>query len=212
MTVIAAVVASGEALPPILLFDTKTVKESHLRYCDREVILKGTGTGWSSSEIFVEWVEQVLVPRLNPLCNPYNKIVLFLDGSRTHLGVRGLTVCKKAGVPVVLFPSHTTDRIQPLDRALFRGVKCRYRQLQNNFIKSNLGRSPGVARFVSFAEQAWYQTVSSRQQSTNSGDRDSSARSSDRPDIVIQTTSILQSTDRITTEHRQNYERIISDY
>ena len=56
--------------------------------------------------------------------------------------------------------------------------------------------------------------VSSRQQSTNSGDRDSSARSlaSDRPDNVIQTTSILQSTDRITTEHRQNHERIISDY
>ena len=66
VTVFAAVVASGEALPPTLLFDTKTVKGSHLRYCDREVILKGTGTGWSSSEIFVEWVEQVLVPRLSP--------------------------------------------------------------------------------------------------------------------------------------------------
>ena len=62
VTVIAAVVASGEALPPTLLFDTKTVKGSHLRYYDREVILKGTGTGWSSSEIFVEWEEQVLVP------------------------------------------------------------------------------------------------------------------------------------------------------
>ena len=45
VSVIAAVVATGEALPPTLLFDTKTVKGSHLRYCDREVILKGTGTG-----------------------------------------------------------------------------------------------------------------------------------------------------------------------
>ena len=158
VTVIAAVVASGEALPPTLLFDTKTVKGTHLRYSEREVILKGTGTGWSSSEIFVEWVEQVLVPRLSLLSNPSNKIVLFLDGSRTHLGVRGLNVCKKAGVSVVLFPSHATDIIKPLDRALFRGVKCRYRQLQDQFIKSNLGRSLGVARFVFFVEQAWYQT------------------------------------------------------
>ena len=158
VTAIAAVVASGEALQPTLLFDTKTVKGGHLRYCDREVILKGAGTGWSSSEIFVELVEQVLIPRLNPLFNLYNKIVLFSDGSRTHLGVRGLTVCKKAGVSVVLFTSHATDIIQPLDRALFCGVKCRYRQLQDNFIKSNLGRSLGVARFVSFVEQAWYQT------------------------------------------------------
>ena len=149
MTAIAAVVASGEALAPTLLFDTKTVKRSHLRYCDREVIIKGTGTGWFSSEIFVEWVEQVMVPRTNPLCKFYDKIVLFLDRSRTHLGVRGLTVCKKAGVSVVLFPSQATDIVQPLDRALFCGVKCRYRQLQDNLIKSNLGRSLGVARFVS---------------------------------------------------------------
>ena len=41
-------------LPPTLLFDTKTVKGSHLTYCNREVIPKRTGTGWSSSEIFVE--------------------------------------------------------------------------------------------------------------------------------------------------------------
>ena len=66
-------------------------------------------------------------------------------------------MCNKAGVSVVLFPSHATDIIQPLDRALFRGVKCRYGQLQDNFIKSNLGRSLGVARFVSFVERAWYQ-------------------------------------------------------
>ena len=158
MTVIVAVVASGEALPPTLLFDTKTVKGSHLRYCDREVILKATGTGWSSSEIFVEWVEQVLVSRLNALSNPYNKIVLFLDCSRTHLGVRGLTVCKKAGVSAVVFPSHATDITQPLDRALFRGVKCQYWKLQDLFVKSNLGRCLGVARFVSFVEEAWYQT------------------------------------------------------
>ena len=52
VTVIAAVVASREALPPTLLFDSKTMKGSHPRYCDREVILKGTGTGWSTSDIF----------------------------------------------------------------------------------------------------------------------------------------------------------------
>ena len=70
VTIIAQVVASGEALPPTVLFDTETVKGCHLRYCEREIILKGMGTGWSSSEIFVEWVEQVRVPRLSPLSNP----------------------------------------------------------------------------------------------------------------------------------------------
>ena len=64
VTVIAAVIARGEALPSSPLFDTKTVKASHLRYCDREVILKGTGTGWSSSEIFVEFIYRTKSPPL----------------------------------------------------------------------------------------------------------------------------------------------------
>ena len=80
VTVMAAVVASAEALRATLLFDTKFVKGSHLRYCGREVILNGTRTGWSGSEIFDGRVQQVLVPRTNPLCNPSHKIVLFLDG------------------------------------------------------------------------------------------------------------------------------------
>ena len=56
--------------------------------------------------------------------------------------------------------------------------------------------------------------VSSRQQSEGSGDHDSSARllANDRPDNVIRRTSIIQSTDRITTELRQNYDRVSNDY
>ena len=54
-------------------------------------------------------------------------------------------MCKEAGVSVVLFPSRATDIVQPLDRALLRGVKCRYGQLKENFIKSNLRRSLGMA-------------------------------------------------------------------
>ena len=63
-------------------------------------------------------------------------------------------VCKEARVSVVLFPSHATDVIQPQNRALFLGVKCRFRKLQDAYISSKIGKSLGVARFVSFVEQA----------------------------------------------------------
>ena len=140
--VIAGVAPSGEALPATLLFDTKTMKGSHLNVCDRQVILKGTGTGWSSSDNFVEWVHEVFLSKMKLLSNLYHKIVLFFDGAGRHLGVRGLTVCKEASVSIVLFPTHATDVIQPLDRALFRRVKHRYRWLHDAYISKQHWQEP----------------------------------------------------------------------
>ena len=52
----------------------------------------------------MEWVEQVLGPRMKPDSNPYYKAAQFVDGSTRHLGVEGGAVCKEAGVSVVFFP------------------------------------------------------------------------------------------------------------
>ena len=54
------------------------------------VTLKGTPDGWSSQDIFLEWVETVLVKETQPLSNPQKCILLLVDGSKTHLTPQGL--------------------------------------------------------------------------------------------------------------------------
>ena len=90
------------------------------------VTLKGMPDGWSSQEVFLEWVETVLVKETQPLSNPQKCILLLVDGSKTHLTLQGLQKMKSLGVEVVVFPPHLTDVIQPLDKAVFRALKASF--------------------------------------------------------------------------------------
>ena len=64
----------------------------------------------------MEWLKEVFVPNARPSENRFKKVLLFLDGSRTHLTVANLKQAKELGVEIVVFPPHMTDVIQPLDR------------------------------------------------------------------------------------------------
>ena len=71
------------------------------------VTRKGTPDGWSSQEVFLEWVETVPVKETQPLSNPQKCILALVDGSKTHLTLKGLQTMKSWGVGVVVFsPSY----------------------------------------------------------------------------------------------------------
>ena len=60
--------------------------------------VKGKPDGSSSQEVFLEWVEAVLVKETQPLSNPQKCILLLVDGSKTHLTLEGLQKMKSWGV------------------------------------------------------------------------------------------------------------------
>ena len=97
------------------------------------VTLKETPDGWSSQEVFLEWVETVLVKETQPLSNPQKCILLLVDGSKTHLTLQGLQKMKSWGVEVVVFPPDLTDVIQPLDKAVFRALKALFRKKEEHW-------------------------------------------------------------------------------
>ena len=106
------------------------------------VTLKGTPDGWSSQEVFLEWVEAVFVKETQPLSNPQKCILLLVDGSKTHLTLQGLQKMKSWGVEVVVFPPHLTDVIQPLDKAVFRALKASFRKKKRTLEKEKPSQSP----------------------------------------------------------------------
>ena len=101
------------------------------------VTLKGKPDGWSSQEVFLEWVETVLVKETQPLSNPQKCILLLVDGSKTHPTLHGLQKMKFWGVEVVVPPPHLTDVIQPLDKAVFRAPKASFRKKEEQWKRKN---------------------------------------------------------------------------
>ena len=126
------------------------------------VTLKGTPDGWSSQEVFLEWVERVLVKETQPLSNPQKCISLLVDGSKTHLTLQGLQKMKSWGVEVVVPPPHLTDVIQPLDKAVFRALKASFRKKEEHWERKNHHRAPTPADFVQLWTDAYVDAVTPR--------------------------------------------------
>ena len=126
------------------------------------VTLKGMPDGWSSQEVFLEWVETVLVKETQPLSNPQKCILLLVDGSKTHLTLQGLQKKKSWGVEVVVPPPHLTDVIQPLDKAVFRALKASSRKKEEHWKRKNHHRAPSPADFVQLWTDAYVDAVTPR--------------------------------------------------
>lgn len=54
---------------------------------------------------------------------PHQTALLLYDGHASHISFRIIEEADKAKIVLMKFPSHMTDRIQPLDKCVFGPVK-----------------------------------------------------------------------------------------
>ena len=161
-TAIVAVNAQGQATKPALLWNTKKIRGDMFLRAQCPVTLKRTPDRWSSQEVFLEWVETVLVKETQPLGNPQKSILVLVDGSKTQLTLQGLQKMKSWGVEVVVFPPHLTDVMEPLDKAVFRALKASFRKKEEHWTRKNHHRAPSPADFVQLWTDAYVDAVTPR--------------------------------------------------
>ena len=117
----------------------------------------GTGTGWSSSNLFRDWMLNVFIKQEKP--KERGGVVLFIDGSKTHLLADVVREARTNGIRLVLFPSHQTDVVQPLDVAVFKALKSYERTKQQTWMRAQqaagLSQVLTPALFVQFVTEAW---------------------------------------------------------
>jgi len=111
LTVLACVNAAGNAMPPMVVFDRKILK-------DELAVGEVPGTtyglsdnGWMNGELFDLWFHNhflCYVPSTRPL-------LLLLDGHSSHYNPTTVRKAAEEGVILFTLPPHTTHLLQPLD-------------------------------------------------------------------------------------------------
>jgi len=84
--------------------------------------------------------------------------LLFYDGHSSHISLRIVELALENSVELIKFPSHLTDRLQPLDKCVFGPVKKTWERLLVNHGKSNIGKAHTFLRkheFCSLLGQLW---------------------------------------------------------
>jgi hypothetical protein len=86
-----------------------------------------SASGWTNEDLGFHWLESVF--------NRYTKAkarngrdwrFLYTDGHSSHLNMRFLEYCLKHRIFVVIYPPHSTHRLQPLDVSCFRPLASYY--------------------------------------------------------------------------------------
>lgn len=119
-TVICCCNAAGSFIPPFFILKRK-------RFVPR--LLDGSppgsqGTvsdsGWISGDIFLTWLE-FLVEKTRPA--EQKKLLLLLDNHESHKFFPALEYATKNHIILLSFPPHTTNKLQPLDVAVYGPIK-----------------------------------------------------------------------------------------
>lgn len=121
-----------------------------------------TTSGWMLECTFFDWFTKMFTQHLlkvrdaNGLTD--TPAILFLDGHSSHISVRIVEHAMANNIKIIKFPSHLTDKLQPLDKCVFGPMKTSWEQLLVAHGRSRMGVGPSRLskdQFSKLLRQVW---------------------------------------------------------
>lgn len=159
ITLMASCCMDGTSLPPAIIYQAVSgnLQDTWLdRFDPKEhcCFFASSRTGWTNEDLGYEWLTTVFDRVTRGKCHyTRNWRLLFVDGHNSHVNWRFMDWCDKNRVLVVVYPPHSTHRLQPLDVSLFSPLASYYTQELTNWIVRTAGLSSITKR--TFFELFW---------------------------------------------------------
>jgi len=136
-TIVCAVNAVGNYIPPMMIFKRKRMHDILLKGAPPGTIGCCSPNGWIDGQLFLKWLQH-FISFVHP--TPDNKVILIMDGHMSHKSIEAVEMARSNGVVMVCLPPHTTHRLQPLDVTVYGPLKVNYNTECDKFMLSNPGR------------------------------------------------------------------------
>ena len=152
---IGCVSATGQALPPFVIFEGKSLNSDWLK---GEVPGSGYGLspkGWVDTEVFHGWFEKHF---LKYAVSP-RPLLLLLDGHSSHYQLDLLKLARQNKVEVFCLPPHTSHVSQPLDVGVYSPLKSHWRAACHHYIQTNPGKVVTKYQVSTLLHEAWMKTM-----------------------------------------------------
>ncbi|XP_065672428.1 tigger transposable element-derived protein 1-like [Hydra vulgaris] len=133
VTMIAAINATGNSIPSLLVFPRAKFKDYMLNNCPPGSVGAANKSGWSNEVIFVQFLEHFISNVRPSIKKP---VLLLMDNHESHVNISVIELAKKSGIVLMTFHPHTTHKMQPLDRGVFGPFKTFYNNAMNNWMIS----------------------------------------------------------------------------
>ena len=138
VTVIEAVSGDGKVLAPLVIHSSTAHligHHSNINYeIDNDAFFTYSKAGYTSSEITLDWFDQIFEPRSRPAQGITQHRILLLDSHSSHVNNIALIEHAMANnVRLICLPAHTTHILQPFDIGLFSRLGQYYKHELEDF-------------------------------------------------------------------------------
>lgn len=140
ISLLACVCADGTALPPALIYQGKSgdlqntwmedLKEEDQAY------FTSAANGWSSNALGLAWLHRF---EQDTRHKGSRRRLLIVDGHSSHVNWGFICFADEFRILVLVLPSHTTQRLQPLDVGMFSPLSTAYSKELNKYTDAGLG-------------------------------------------------------------------------
>ena len=153
--VIGCVSASGQAIPPFVIFDSKSLNKEWTKGEVNGTTYGMSNKGWVDSELFRGWLTDHFL-QFSVAARP---LLLILDGHSSHYQPELVPYAKEKDVILFCLPPHTTHESQPLDISVFKPLKQNWQIACHKFMQSHPGKVITKYQFSPFLNEAWMATM-----------------------------------------------------
>ena len=155
ITVIACVNATGQTIPPFVIFDAKMLNVDWTKGEVPGTRYGMSAKGWVDTYLFKKWLKDHLLKHAVPT----RPLLLILDGHGSHYQPELVQYAKENGVILFCLPPHTTHESQPLDTCVFKPLKQNWQEVCHNYMQANPGKVVTKFTFSTLFNEAWVKTM-----------------------------------------------------
>lgn len=157
VTICFAVNAIGNVIPPFFIFP-------RVRYQEHFVLEGPEGSsgdahpsGWMTTKSFVKFLGHFAK---YSHASENNRVLLLLDNHESHVSVDAINFARSNGITLLTLPPHCSNKLQPLDIAVYSSFKSRYNTAMNNWMLSNPGKTITIYNIPGFIKTIMSQAFS----------------------------------------------------
>lgn len=152
-TILLAMNATGTYIPPMMIFKRKRMKESLIDHAPTGTLGCCSDSGWIDTELFMSYIKHFVK---HTQCSPQNKCLLILDGHKSHTkNIELLNYASEKGLLMISLAPHTSHKLQPLDRSVFKSLKAAYNVACSNWLRKHPARRISVDEIGELFHEAY---------------------------------------------------------
>ena len=159
VTMIAAINALGNHIPPLLIFPRVNFKNFMLHGAPAGTIGGANPSGWSNETLFNQFFDH-FIQYSNASVS--NRVLLIFDNHESHVALSIINKAKDNGVTLLTFPPHTSHKLQPLDRTVFGSLKSYYNRAVTEWMVNNPGKTFGIYNIAEIIGLIYSQAFSTK--------------------------------------------------